>query len=176
MEKISKEQMEALAQKQIYQRIKELGGVIKKTIILGKIKENGKDYTCSISLELRAKEYPQIEFSASGEAVRTQTDWLFGGQCLDTLLRYFATNADFRAVYDWHKHYHLNTMHAGTPKQEAFLEKAYGGVNANKYDEQCAALKRAKLYDDKGYKFGTAWLYEPIPSADLREILAFLRV
>ena len=175
MKNISKKHMEALAQKQIYQRIKEQGGVIKRTIILGKIKENDKNYTCSVSLELRAKEYPQIEFSAQGEAVRTQTDWLFGGQCLDTLLCYFATNADFRAVYDWHKQYHLNTLHAGTPKQEAFLQKHFGGVDANKYNEQCAALRRAKLYNDKGYKFGTAWLYEAIPSNDLRAILAFLR-
>lgn len=173
MKNIFKKQTEALAQKQIYQRIKEQGGTIKKTVFLGKIKENGKYYTCSISLELRAKEYPRIEFSASGEAVRTQTDWLCG-QCLDTLLRYFAKNADFRAVYDWHKKYHLNTMHAGTPKQEAFLQKHFGGVNASKYDEQCAALKRAKLYNDKGYRFGTGWLYEAIPLEDLRKILNFL--
>jgi hypothetical protein len=175
MKNISKKQIEAQAQKQIYQTIKERGGVIKKTIVLGKIKENGKNYTCSVSLELRAKEYPQIEFSASGEAVRTQTDWLFFGQCLDTIAHYFATNADFRAVYNWHKKYHLNTMHAGTPKQEAFLQKHFGGVNADKYDEQCVALRRAKLYDDKGYRFGTGWLYEAIPSKELKSILNFCK-
>ena len=49
--------------------------------------------------------------------------------------------------------------------------KSYG---ANNYDESCNYLKSLGLYEvmheGKPYKYGTGWLYEPIPADDLAKI------
>lgn len=71
-----------------------------------------------------------------------------------------------KLLYIWQNH-HLNDLHAGTPKQEAALKKKFGGVNANRYEEQVAYLKSIDLYDDNGYKFGTGWLRTEVPESAL---------
>lgn len=59
--------------------------------------------------------------------------------------------------------WHLNTMRAGTPRQQAIL-RPWLKRNQNKdYTEQCDYLFSHGLLIDDGYKYGTAWLYEPLP-------------
>ena len=98
-----------------------------------------------------------------------QTDIICGGQCLDEIKKYIH-NKTFNIIYRLWKLYHLNDLHAGTKKQEKALKQKFGGVNANKYDEQCEYLKSINLYNDNGYKFGTGWLKEEIPASDVFEI------
>lgn len=69
---------------------------------------------------------------------------------------------------DWH----LNDMQAGTPKQTAFIENYKASHPDWRYDytEVCNILKEANIYDDDGYKYGTAWLSVEVPS----EVIDFL--
>lgn len=91
----------------------------------------------------------------------------FGGQIQDELTD---ENIDFVVPKErvqqikniWNK-WHLNDLHAGTKAQERALARV-GGVNANKYNEQLEYLKKKKLQKDKGYKFGSDWLVDPLPN------------
>lgn len=70
-----------------------------------------------------------------------------------------------KVLFDIWDKYHLNTMRAGTLKQEAFLsyhEKSGWKYN---YKQACKKLKAAGLYDDNGRKYGHAWYYEPLPKS-----------
>ena len=108
-------------------------------------------------------------FTASGSIKNARgTDSISGGQNIDEIADMMKGNKDVQEIRDlWHK-YHLNDMHAGTEKQEEALEKKFGGVNANKYDEQVAYLKSIDLYEDNGYRFGSGWLKREIPDDDKR--------
>lgn len=72
--------------------------------------------------------------------------------------------------------YHLNDMHAGTEKQEDFLEeyfKAHPDLPRT-WENACQVLKDADLLDDGGYVYGTAWLYRKIPAEDMLRILTLI--
>lgn len=72
----------------------------------------------------------------------------------------------------WHG-YHLNDMHAGTPRQEAELKKYYAsnpGMQES-YDANVEHLRSVGLYEDGGYRYGTAWLKRSVPA----QVVEFLR-
>ena len=115
-------------------------------------------------------------FTASGNVWNSKhTDIISGGQNLDELKGYLKGNKEFENVYNMWKKYHLNDMHAGTVKQEEALNKKFGGVNANKYEEQVDYLKSVGLYEDEGYKYGTGWLKRDIPEEDMKNIVDTIR-
>lgn len=115
-------------------------------------------------------------FTASGNVWNSKhTDIISGGQNLDELKGYLKGNKEFENVYNMWKKHHLNDMHAGTIKQEEALNKKFGGVNANKYEEQVDYLKSVGLYEDEGYKFGTGWLKRDIPEEDMKNIVDTIR-
>jgi hypothetical protein len=98
----------------------------------------------------------------------------FGGQIYDELNE---KNIDFEVpkqrvdkIKSIWKQWHLNDLKAGTKRQEKALAKM-GGVNANKYDEQVNFLKKKRIYNDKGYKFGTSWLVEELPNDVEKEVM-----
>lgn len=96
-----------------------------------------------------------------------------GGQCLDD--EYFKEaskrSALVRKVVELWERYHLNDMHAGTEKQEDFLEKHFkDNPNERGYKASCDALDKAGLLVDDGYKYGTNWLFRPIPEKALDDI------
>lgn len=68
--------------------------------------------------------------------------------------------------------WHLNDMKAGTIKQEDFLRKKKSELNVRRldYEVACKYLEEAGLLIDNGYKYGTSWLKEELPS----EVIAFL--
>jgi hypothetical protein len=39
------------------------------------------------------------------------------------------------------------------------------------YGKACEALKEANLYEDGGYKYGSQWLYRPLPREVIEETL-----
>lgn len=102
------------------------------------------------------------------------TDIVMGGQCLDNMMEYseLSCNPLFRKLYKWWKSYHLNTLNAGTVKQEEALKEA--NLIGKGYERQCEYLKDIDLYEDNGYRYGSAWLYREIPENDLNEIKSFL--
>jgi len=101
----------------------------------------------------------------------THTDYVCAGQCIDEILEFVPTK-QVRRIHELWKEYHLNDMQSGTKKQEEEVDKWREENNNHEwaYKEICAHLKSIGLYEDRGYKYGTKWLYMPIPSEVLEEI------
>lgn len=90
----------------------------------------------------------------------------FGGQSYDELLEYFPKSA--RLVEIWRR-WHLNDLRAGDEVQEAYLRVHGRGKD---YEETCAILERAGLLTHNGYRYGTAWKFEAVPSDIIKELEA----
>lgn len=142
---------------------------MKKVFEFGKIDFYGTGRRINkVTVEIELKE--GNIFTASGDVWNMhQTDIVCGSQGLDELKKYIH-NKTFNTIYRLWKLYHLNNMHSGTREQEKALKEKFGGVNVNKYDEQCEYLKSINLYNHNGYIFGTGWLKEEIPTEDLQTI------
>ena len=71
---------------------------------------------------------------------------------------------DLRKILTLWQRWHLNDLHAASDRQQAALDKfeAEFGRHLN-YDQGCEFLKLIDLYEDRGYKFGHAWLREIVP-------------
>ena len=72
-------------------------------------------------------------------------------------------------LYIWDK-YHLNDMKAGTKQQTATLKGSGCKGWASSYSEDCHKLESLGLLYDRGYKYGSGWLYLPIEAEDLADI------
>ena len=144
---------------------------MEKVFDFGKIAYDGnrKINKVTIKIELKGDEKPVL--SICGNIWNSRgTDIVCGGQCLDDLLPYFRNNTKFTEIYRLWKLYHLNDMHAGTEVQEELLKK----YNTYEYGKACKLLKKHNLYEDKGYRYGSAWLYRPIPENDLKKIIEII--
>lgn len=130
----------------------------------------------SVKIELTNKENkgPVLSISAYMPNV-------MGGQCLDTLIEStLKENPTFCQIHELWEKYHLNDMHAGTPKQEAMIREgiASGELADRDCTRVCDYLKSKRGYidndhkdnDGNGYRYGHGWLYEPIPEEDLNKI------
>ena len=126
-----------------------------------------------VDMELTNKENqgPVLSIMASMHNVMS-------GQCLNPLME--STLKDdplFCQIHDLWSKYHLNSMHAGTPKQEALINEGIlsGELKNRDYTSVCVYLKTKKCYIDndlldengQGYRYGHKWLYQPIPENDL---------
>ncbi|TLD95390.1 hypothetical protein LS71_008260 [Helicobacter jaachi] len=142
--------------------------IYEKTIPLGKIDYQNtgrKNNAAELHIELRRYSNGDIGLSFSGNVWNhIQSDIVAGGQCQDTLKAYGLI--DDKLYQTWEK-YHLNTMHAGSPKQETFLKQ--NGIKD--FKEACEALKKANLYEDNGYRYGSGWLTEKLP----KEVLDYVQ-
>lgn len=76
------------------------------------------------------------------------------------------------------RHWHLNKMQAGSPRQQAFLDGWRREHGWQGYEAECRALEEAGLLvdekltvDGEPYRYGSAWLDKPLPA----EVLGFLR-
>lgn len=163
---------------------------MKRTIEFGKIDYNNVGrkvnlVTVEMSLKNSTDGFPAFSASVFIWNAR-HTDILAGGQMLDQIVRVPENNELFQEIKKLWKAYHLNDMHAGTRAQESALTKA---KLMNKkhwnYQEQVDYLKRKGLYEveltpiekkynpryaSKPYKYGSGWLYRPIPTKDLSKI------
>lgn len=107
-----------------------------------------------------------------------------GGQCLDTIFQIayespkhtrhavrMRSNPTFQFLYDAWRASHRNDAYAGTPTQNEAL-----GENCQAdYDERIRILKEHDLVEDTladgtPYRYGTGWLYEPIPERTLEHL------
>lgn len=149
---------------------------IEKTFQFGKIGLYGKRKINSVEVEVALEDDSDKPVFTTSATVwnQSQTDCILAGQCLDTLVPYLKNNELFMKIHRLWKLYHLNNMKAGTPKQEAAVEEY---LKDHKYDykEVCDYLESINLLEDNGYKYGTSWLYEPIPENDLEEIRKLLQ-
>lgn len=126
----------------------------------------------TVTIELNDTDKGPV-FSARGSVYNgSGTDIILGGQCLDDL-KARVHNGIFNTIYDLWKKYHLNDMHAGTPKQEKAIRKYLQETHQRyDYDLVCSFLENEGLLIDNGYRYGTSWLYEAIPENDLNRIKA----
>ena len=143
------------------------------TIQFGKIDYYGKGRKVNavdVKIELRYNANGKPVLSICGDIWNAKhTDLCNCGQNLDTIREYIHSN-EFEKVYRLWKLYHLNDMHAGTPKQEKALKDAGLTRYATTYKECCDYLESIGLFDDGGIKFGYRWNYEEIPAEDLKLI------
>lgn len=92
------------------------------------------------------------------------------GQCQDSIIP--KNKEQSRLLEIWEK-WHLNDMKAGTPKQEEAIEefRQKNNISGWAYDKEVEYLKSIKLYNDKGYKYGTSWLTKKLPDTLEEEII-----
>lgn len=103
------------------------------------------------------------------------------GQIQDEVASLFPDNDKIQRLVEIWNRYHLNDLSAGTNKQREFIEK-YKADNpwaknySDSYDLYCHELKSVDLYEDRGYKYGTAWLCETIPTEIIEELKELIEV
>ena len=134
-----------------------------------------KWYTLSISWDVYEKQ------SKYGPLV-CEKNLVCCGQCDDEIREIVSmiNNPEERKEWEWvldmWKKYHLNDLHAWTPKQERFLKEHWLTGRANNYDECCKALDEAGILVCNGYKFWCGWLFRKIPAKDLNKIINFIKL
>lgn len=86
-----------------------------------------------------------------------------GGLCLDEFSKYTTGENSLHALISLWRDHHLNDMRAGTDRQR----KALVGMlyeRGDYYNQACEFLKKCNLLTDRGYTYGTAWLYSELPT------------
>jgi len=134
--------------------------------------------TIEMELQYKDNDMSRPVLSICGDLWNARhTDIVMGGQCLDELARFdeLFCNPLFKKLHRLWKAYHLNDMRPGTDKQEQALDDAKkSGKRLCCYEDSCKYLESIGLLEDNGYKYGSAWLYRPIPENDLKEIVSLL--
>lgn len=142
---------------------------MKKKLSLGKIDYNGTGRKVNaVELEINLKETEKgYVFSMSGGIWNhIHTDYICCGQMCDEIGKMFHHNKMVQRLVNIWEQYHLNDLNAGTINQEKALES----FESKDYTKQCEYLKSIGLYEDNGYKYGTAWLFRQIPDEVIDEI------
>ena len=100
-----------------------------RTISFGKIDwyDHGQ-HDCRVEVELRLEDTDQgAVFAACANVWNPRgTDIVCGGQCFEALVPFIPDPAFQEIVHLWRR-YHLNDMHAGTPEQEAEVQRWLDG-------------------------------------------------
>ena len=140
--------------------------------VLGKVDYNGDGRdNCEAAITWTLKDG---RFSMQAEIWQpNKRDILTGGQCVDTVAAFFPNDEKAQRMLTIWERWHLNDMRAGTPEQEALLKAhrdEYEGYPTSHYEWACQLLKAHDLYEVDGYKYGRAWLTEPLPKEVITEI------
>ena len=147
------------------------------TFTIGKLSRNGDKRAprnCEARLTITLKDTPNgPEFSATGEVWNhLKTDIVMCGQCVAEIAKHFSRDPIAQTIKRLHAAHHLNDMNAGTPAQNEALREC----TSRDYAERCDFLAARGLNPDpngpdgKPYRYGSAWLYAPIPADDLATI------
>ena len=110
-----------------------------------------------------------------------QSDVIMCGQIQNEIRRWINENK-FKELYIdkdkllkileiWDR-WHLNDLHAGTRRQRETIKewRKKNNITGYAFDKEVEYLKSIGLYEDNGYRYGSAWLYEPLPS----EVIEFV--
>ena len=89
------------------------------------------------------------------------------GQIKDEMITKNKTK--LRLIEIWQR-WHLNDQKSGTRKQNECLDNWKDRPKGWSYEEDCQYLKEHSLYNDNGYRYGTAWLVEILPDEIMKEI------
>lgn len=130
---------------------------MKRTFDFGCIDFEGKGTARNrVTVEMEYKQDgDKKRFSVSANIWNTRhSDIVCGGQCLDTIAPYMNNNPVFSEILRLWELYHLNDMHPECGHPEGLLSRA------------CPVC---------GYKYGTSWIYFPIPADDEKIIYKLLK-
>ena len=145
-----------------------------KTILVGK---GGKGNNQNVEIEVNLNE-DKGTLSISGNVYnRLKTDIIAGGQLEEEIKEYVTKYSipmdKLNEIIAIWKRWHLNDLRAGTPKQEEAVNIWLSKGNKYDYANACEYLKSIKLYNDNGYKYGTAWKKEELPYSVKQTILSW---
>lgn len=162
-----------------------------KTIILGKaayssnrktnlvelrieLKNNGHETNYETLVDL--KDVPVFSMSG-GIWNSSHSDYVSCGQNIDEIKELFPENKQVQRLAEIWELYHLNNFNAGTKKQcdAVDLWRKENNIKGWDYDKACEYLKSIDLYEDRGIKYGSTWLYKPIPENILSEIKEIIK-
>lgn len=153
-----------------------------KTFKLGRAPSDHPDYPGHLlTMSIR---YDGNKFAAQATVWSPwRRDYVLLGQCVDTVADMLPDNTTAQEIRAIWKDWHLNTMTAGSPAQEAYLKAnpfTYS-YPATHYDAACDMLRAAGLHPDPGYlhngkpyHYGSAWLTRPLPDDIKARIEALL--
>ncbi|UOF78291.1 restriction alleviation protein lar [Caudoviricetes sp.] len=115
---------------------------------------------CLAELEWRLEDG---NFAMSGKIWNhVRSDIITGGQCVDTIAKYFPENKKVQQMLAIWERWHLNNMKAGCEHQRTL------GWEKDGYDkhpcEPCPIC---------GYRYGSAWLKEELPADVVNTILSW---
>lgn len=143
-----------------------------------------RDHRVELEIELRYDELDRPELSVCGTVWddpddKSSSHVVAMGQCLDEI--FGRKDAEpWLEIYGLWRRWHLNGLTAGSPRQEAAID-AWKLTHAYSYDGACAMLEKIGLLEDgqylvdgKPYRYGTAWLYEPIDMEGMAKIRKWL--
>lgn len=115
--------------------------------------------------------YTELSICASIEERARNNRWCDAafGQCRDEVLKHFSKRpgvAELVAIWD---RWHLKGLNAGTRAQNEAIADVGG---PDWYGSALARLVKRGIDEDRGYRFGSAWLVEQIPADVLDELRA----
>lgn len=91
---------------------------------------------------------------------KNERNFISCGQCQETALELKIIP---QKLFDVWERWHLNDMRAGTPQQEEIVREARKAGRLS-YQDAVKLLESHELLIDNGYRYGTAWLTEELPS------------
>ena len=159
-----------------------MGNLIHKKILqLPKVAFYGKRKINKVDLELEIRVVQNIEHKLTVDLLpcpadahelsicgniwnNLHTDCVSCGQNLDEI-RLLNRTPRVQEICDIWDRWHINGMISGTRPQTAAID-AYKAANPTwryDYTQACEILKGMNLYEDRGYKYGHAWLCDPLP-------------
>lgn len=97
------------------------------------------------------------------------SDTVSCGQNIDELLEIVNTER-MKRIWEIWKEYHLNDLKAGTKIQEEALKNFVAPDSRNWYTDECNYLESLDILEDRGYTYGSKWLYMPVPEEIINEL------
>lgn len=134
------------------------------------------EYIIRIDIEFEYKKVNNYKDYMPCLRVRGDINSDTSGQCFEAINNILKGHKTWDIIYRIWKKYHLNDSHAGTQKQEKILkQKNKKLLYADNYKQACKYLEEQNLLYDGGYKYGSSWLYQPIPEYTLKRIKDILK-
>ena len=137
---------------------------LSRKINFGKIDAEGrgrKINSVDLEIELRNADTDKPEFSVCGDVWNSRhTDIVQGGQCIDSIDKFFKHDRLYKLIENLWKKYHLNSMHAGTVEQENCLKDFASEKETIKNELRNNAWNKAKIeynYSENYFKEWQSW-------------------
>lgn len=139
------------------------------------IKLTHKPTTGFRSVHLRKSAKPVLTLSICGD-IKFGAGGSVGGQCEDTILKYWGHIPEVAELCALWERWHLNELQAGTKAQmEIVRNLPKCPVKTDWYTWASLNLQSQGLFEDRGYSFGREWLFETIPAKVVKRIKALAK-